>query len=83
MLCLILFVACGSQAENQEETQESQDISQSDFTVTEALMRAGLSFFPEGGDLTQSTFSSDLLTVEPISSEDINDEFTNIDDLGG
>ncbi|MCK5035833.1 MAG: hypothetical protein KAS73_08075 [Candidatus Sabulitectum sp.] len=72
---LILFVACGSQTENQEETH------QSDFTATEVFARAGLSFFPEGGDLTQSTFSSDLLTTEPISFEDINDEFTNIDDL--
>jgi len=75
---LILFFACGSQAEAQEEPQA---ISQPDFTVAEALARAGLTFFPEERDWDQSTFSSDLLTTEPISYEDINDEFTNIDDL--
>ena len=47
----------------------------------EALEQLGLVPFPQEDSLLQETFAEDLLSCTPLSAEDIDPEFSNIDDL--
>ncbi|MEN8208404.1 MAG: hypothetical protein ABFR50_04045 [Candidatus Fermentibacteria bacterium] len=54
--------------------------SASDMDI-EALGHLGLRPFPEKDSLSQETYTEDLLSCIPLSAEDIDSEFTNIEDL--
>jgi len=47
----------------------------------EALAELGLAPFPQEDSLLQETFDEDLVSCIPLSAEDIDSEFSNIDDL--